>query len=210
MSGARAWTVRPLAMAALLAFCFLPAHSRVPAAKDENAYERGVPFVTDGEFPGGPCFRVAGRMTAENFFAGLKRVNTRDGVQFRRGKEILTTFPDEVLVQVQIRDLLCPDFVPGEGRKYLTPDEMKSLVMAFYWKRGFSLRKAEKVTPVNAFTQKIPRPAWLQDPDANLPDRYVWNFEVSVGAAGVPLTDHLVLVIRENDGKIVARVSARM
>jgi hypothetical protein len=45
---------------------------------------------------------------------------------------------------------------------------------------------------------------------ADLPERLVWSFEFSVTGAGVPLTDSLVLIFREPDGRIAARVAARM
>jgi hypothetical protein len=43
-----------------------------------------------------------------------------------------------------------------------------------------------------------------------LPARYEWTFEFVVPSAGVPLMDSLAFVFRTADGKIAARVAARL
>jgi len=63
---------------------------------------------------------------------------------------------------------------------------------------------------VNATVQKIEVPAWLRSENPNAPEKYIWSYDLSVRTAGVPLTDHLILVVHTGEGKIVARVSARM
>jgi hypothetical protein len=37
-----------------------------------------------------------------------------------------------------------------------------------------------------------------------------WDYELDVPSAGIPLTDSLVLIVRRDDGRIAARVAARM
>jgi len=44
----------------------------------------------------------------------------------------------------------------------------------------------------------------------NLPEKFEWSYEYTVPSAGVPLTDSLVLVLRDADNRIVARVAARL
>jgi hypothetical protein len=44
----------------------------------------------------------------------------------------------------------------------------------------------------------------------NLPEQLEWAYEYVVPSAGVPLTDSLVLVLRDEENRIVARVAARL
>jgi hypothetical protein len=198
---------RPLAL--LMVSC-LPANSLAPTARDDHEYERGVPFVTDGAIPGGPCLRIFGHVTSPDFFIGLKRVSVANGYEFRRGKQIVTEFPEQLALQFQIRDIPCPDAALGDKRKYLTPELVSPLILSLYWKRGFALRKVEKATPVNATIQKIEPSPWLRNENPNYPDKFIWSYDLTVRTAGVPLTDHLILVVRTPERKLVARVSARM
>jgi hypothetical protein len=43
-----------------------------------------------------------------------------------------------------------------------------------------------------------------------LPEKLEWSYEYSVPSGGVPLTDSLVLVLRDENNRIVARVAARL
>jgi hypothetical protein len=43
-----------------------------------------------------------------------------------------------------------------------------------------------------------------------LPEKLEWLYEYVVPSAGVPLTDSLVLVLRDEENHIVARVAARL
>jgi hypothetical protein len=45
---------------------------------------------------------------------------------------------------------------------------------------------------------------------AELPERLLWSYELDIPSAGIPLTDGLVLIFRREDGRIAARVAARL
>jgi hypothetical protein len=45
---------------------------------------------------------------------------------------------------------------------------------------------------------------------AELPPRYEWSYEMTVSSAGVSLSDSLAFVFRTPDGRIAARVAARL
>ena len=45
---------------------------------------------------------------------------------------------------------------------------------------------------------------------SELPKRYLWSYELGIPSAGVPLSDSLVLVFRTSDGRIAARLAARL
>ena len=58
--------------------------------------EGGVFFSTDGHLPNGSCFRLAGQMTAPEFFAGLRRVETDQGTSYVSHDKVVTQYPDQV------------------------------------------------------------------------------------------------------------------
>ena len=80
--------------------------------------------------------------------------------------------------------------------------------MSLYWKHGVELRPVTGVEPkyFSVDPIRVQAVGRVGDP----PERLVWSYEFAVAGAGVPLTDSLVLIFREPDGRIAARVAARM
>ena len=193
---------------ALLSPAF-PFPTSAPAPpKKVSSYDGGVVFLTDGGIPGGPCLRLSGRLTGV-FFAGLKRIDGSSGTEFLRGSERVTQFPEKVFVHFVIRDHPCPEeLAPAGPPAHLTREVMFPLRLAFYWKRGLQLRPIEGVTRKTFSVQPV-KP-YAKDLAPDLPERYVWSYEFAVPSAGIPLTDHFVLVLRMPDDRIVARVAARL
>lgn len=172
-------------------------------------FEGGVFMETDGSLSDSTCFRLAGRMVSKDFFDDLKRVDDDDGTRFLRGKESITEFPDRVKLLFVIRDQPCPSQLHDiTGRVYLTREMMSKLRLSLFWKRGVELRPIDdfKVT----FFDVKPIPPYATELAAELPERLQWSYELDIGSAGVPLTDGLVLVFRREDGRIAARVAARL
>src|SRR5262249_25897491 len=138
----------------------------------------------------------------------LKRFDTPEGVVFRRGSEKVETFPDRVTLGFIVRDHPCSiDLQSVATHGYLTRSQMSSLKLSLYWKHGVELRPVGRAEPKYFSVDPIKVQAVGR---TELPERLVWSFEFSIPAAGVPLTDSLVLIFREADGRIAARVAARM
>jgi len=172
-------------------------------------YDDGVPFETDGTLPNGVCFRVTGRMSSQDFFDNLRRVETGESTLFRRGTQTVTQFPDSVIVSFAIRDELCPRELRQIGtRTYMTREMMDNLHLGLYWKRGLHLRPVTKATEISSSVEPIV--PYARNLAAELPKRYEWAWELAIPSAGVPLTDSLVFVFRTPDGWIAARVAARL
>jgi hypothetical protein len=172
-------------------------------------YDGGVFFETDGSLPNGVCFRVYGRVTSEDFFDNLKRVDTDEGTIFRRGTKTVTRFPDSLTVSYAVRDQACPSGIQKVGsRAYMTQEMMENLRLSIYWKHGVELRPVENIKLLDTRVDRInPYATALA---AELPRRYEWSYELSVPSAGVSLSDSLVFVFRTQDERIAARVAARL
>jgi hypothetical protein len=188
-----------------------PGASVSEAARNKTVwnYDGGVFFATEGSLPNGVCFRVNGEMNAGEFFDHLKRVDNEHGTVFRRGTETVTDFPGELLLSFDIHDQPC---VPGlreiEARTYLTREMIGTIRLYFYWKRGVELRPVKNISEVRSSVEPIvPHAEKLA---SELPKRFAWSYQLAVPSAGVPLTDSLVLVFRSTDGRIAARVAARL
>src|SRR5215475_13065908 len=162
-------------------------------------------MMTEGSISDGPCFRLAGRVSAPGFFDNLKRVDTSDGATFRRGSNTLSTFPDHLLLTFRVYDHPCSIKLERTSTQgYLTHNVMRGLQMSLYWKRGVELRPVNNVElKYFAVDPVTTRPV---DPRANPPEKFVWYYEFVLPGGGVPLTDRLVLVLREPNGHIAARV----
>jgi len=198
-----------------LAILFLlqlaPAASASQSRRDKNIwnYDGGVFFSTDGSLPNGVCFRVSGNLDAPGFFLNLKRINDEKGTLFRRGTETVTHFPEGLFLSFDIHDQPCtPGLQETAARTYLTPEMIGTLRVSFYWKRGVDLRPAKNITQLHSAVEPIaPYAASLA---SELPKRFEWSYQLAVPSKDVPLTDSLVMVFRTEDGRIAARVAARL
>jgi hypothetical protein len=172
-------------------------------------YFGGVFFIGDGGIPSGPCFRINGRVTSGDFFNDLKSYDYDDGVIFRRGSDEVTEFPNRLMLSFSIHDEPCDYGLQSVGTGvYLTPQEMGTLKLSLYWKRGVDMRPVGKISLEQS--SAVPVVPYAKNLADELPKRYVWSYELAVPASDVPLTDSLVLIFRNPQGRIVARVAARL
>lgn len=205
-------------LAALLFFSpLLSCAAQKPADKIKRIprtiwnFEGGVFLQTDGSLSEETCFRLAGRVTANDFFSNLKRIDDDDGTRFVRGQQAVAEFPDRVKLIFVVHDLPCTTDLQkavGPGRQYLTREMMSKLKLSLFWKSGVALRPIDdfKVT----FAAVKPVKPYAGELAKDLPEKLEWMYELDIPSKGVPLTDGLVLIFRRDDGRIVARVAARL
>ena len=197
------------ALAILSAAGLGAAHAQGIREKHAFYYDAGVPFATDGSLLGGVCFRVSGRVHSPDFFVNLRRIETPHGHVFLRGMETVTQFPDKLFLTYVIRDWPCdPEFHQREMQVYLTRELMSTMTLSLYWKNGVDMRPIKNSLELSSSVEAIvPYAKSLAD---ELPKRFEWSWERAVPSAGVPITNSLVLIFRTPDGRIVARVAARL
>jgi hypothetical protein len=172
-------------------------------------FDGGVFLQTDGSLSENTCFRLAGHMADKGFFDNLKRIDDKQGTRYLRGKEIVTEFPEHLKLLFVIHDQPCPSQVSdSKGRQYLTREMMSTLRLSLFWKRGVDLRPAENFK-VKFFSVE-PIPPYATELAKELPKRFQWAYELDIPSAGIPLSDSLVLIFRRDDGRIAARVAARL
>jgi len=85
---------------------------------------------------------------------------------------------------------------------------MSTLQLSLYWKKGLEMRPVKESTEIASSVEAVV--PYAKSLAAELPKRFEWSWELEVPSAGVPLTDSLVLMLRTPDGRIAARVAARL
>lgn len=215
---------RPLACL-LFAGLFFPGVAPRPATAQSTAqsktqskapptiwnYDGGIVMMSDGSLFDGPCFRISGKLTASEFFEGMKRLDSTSGIVYRRGNDVVTFFPNQLHLTFVMYDIPCDDKLQRAGsRIYLSPSLMSTLRISFFWKRGMELRPVAGVQPKNFQIQRID--PYAKELAKELPEKFEWWFEYDVPSEGVPLTDSLVIILRTADHheRLAARVAARM
>jgi hypothetical protein len=187
-----------------------PAKSK-PAKRTVWNLDGGVFFATDGHLPNGSCFRLSGQMNAPDFFDGLRRVDSEEGTSYYLRGQMVTEYPGEVQIVIHLLDFPCSlDLKETLVRPPITRQTMATLRLNFYWKQGVHMRPVEDTKRTSAEVRRIGTFAAGPAADDELAPRYEWSYAFTVNSENVPLTNDLVLIITGEDGKIAARVAARL
>src|SRR5277367_6478264 len=88
------------------------------------------------------CINFNPVMTAGDFFDGLQRQETPSGDQFRKSSQVVTTFPDQITVQVHTAVAVCDAalYTPAP-----LPSFFNGLQFKVQWKRGLMMRSVAQV-----------------------------------------------------------------
>lgn len=140
---------------------------------------------------GGHCWRMSANIV-DSSLAKLRKKRSGSGTEFRRGKNVIERFPDEVMVEVSVTDCTSPYAVP------VSRDILSAMQFAAEWRRGTEER------PVGGLY--VPR---TRSRDG-LPESSdtVQIFELSIQSSDVPLSDQLVLTVSSSEGKKIAEFVA--
>jgi hypothetical protein len=140
---------------------------------------------------GGRCWRMSANIV-DSSLAKLRKKRSGGGTEFRRGKNVIEWFPDEVMVEVSITDCTSPYAVA------VNRDILSAMQFAAEWRRGAEER------PVGGL--HVPRTR-SRDSSQESSDT-VQIYELSIQSSNVPLTDQLVLTVSSSEGKKIAEFVA--
>jgi hypothetical protein len=180
-----------------------------PRGKTVWNYDGGISVATEGQIPNGPCFRLAGHMTAGSFFDNFRREDSTSGTLYRRGSDVVTEFPERMKLKLMVYDWPCEEGLKQTGtRMYLNRAMISSMRVSFSWKHGMEVRPAHEIKLTNAVAH--PLDPYAVELAKELPERFEWLFDFDVPSKGVPLTDSLVIIFTNPSGRILARFAARL
>jgi len=163
---------------------------------------RVLPMGMDLIHAGSMCLVLSADVESGTFFEGLTSHSQHGQQTFRVGSKEVKFFPEHVSIRLDGFLDKCGPHEEGRYRNDLRLDGefMSSLRFKTYWKRGFDMRT------VDAKVEKQDSPSGL-DLALLSPSIDVWEYELSITAEDVPLTDSLVLLISDSTGKELSRLS---
>jgi hypothetical protein len=156
-------------------------------------YKEKVPLSVGEVRRGDTCVTFAPEMSSGDFFDGLQRLDLPSGSMYRKYKQPVTLFPTyiEVLIYVSIHKCDADLYTSAKA-----PDFVSKIKFRLQWKRDLDMRPADftiEQVPLN-----------LDDGD----DRML--FVMRIKDQNVPLSDHLILSVWNEQGKLLSRMSARL
>jgi hypothetical protein len=165
---------------------------RLPA-QQQTKNSSSIPMGSEQITLDGICITFNASMNSPEF-TGLERIETPSGVELRRSKKIVKTFPDLVDVEIWAIPTVCNSRGRSNQPKDLGAEAVDALTFRFSWKRDFDLRPAETLDSVKK----------------HFSGRNIWLFYIQVKGAEIPTTDHLILHIVGKEGHDLAKLSGRL
>jgi hypothetical protein len=150
---------------------------------------------------GSICLALAANANRDPFLADIKIRKRNGNEEFRKGSRQVQVFPEHLTVTFLGGLRQCGPREEGRERPELRIDAefMDSLQFDAYWKHGFDLaRSSVKVMSKERSSYQ------LQDGDG------LWTYELAVKSENVPLTDALVLFVRDAGGREIGRLSGKL
>lgn len=187
----------------------LVATSAHAAPKKKTQFEMFVPVEPQPIKTDRLCGNLSGALSADQFFDGLVRIDTKHSVEFRKDSQPVKEFPSQVAVALAGDIAPCGaagsgspvDFVrPGKGS---TPQEVNQFVNGLKftaaWKNNYGFE------PVQNFSVTKSAPT---DKSWRANDQIPWRFALQVPSQGVPLTNQLVISVYAPSGIKLATFTA--
>jgi hypothetical protein len=166
----------------------------VQGAAPTVEYKEVVPLSSGQVRDHDVCVNFSPVMTSGDFFDGLQRHETPSGDEFQKNSRLLTNFPEQLTIQLQLSIFVCDAdiFTPAPAPSFVNGIRFKA-----QWKRGLAMR------PVSEF--KVQRVAITsEEGDSRL------LFLLKIRDQDVPLTDHLIISVISPQGKLLSRMSGRL
>jgi hypothetical protein len=176
--------------AALSAGLALPGY----AAK-KTTYETFVALPAHHFKADGICGDLSGRASAGKFFEGLQRIETEQGVEFRRKSKAVREFPDEIQFWLEGAIGACPASLPNTGTSTALLDFVKGVTVTADWIDGDSPRTVSNLS----VTKFPPVATWFMEYE-----QPQWGLSIKVPSNGVSISTALdVSVLSESGHKVM-------
>jgi hypothetical protein len=149
-----------LCFAALSAGLALPGH----AAK-KTTYETFVVLPAHRFQADGICGDLTGTASAGKFFNGLQRIETEQGVEFRRKSKVVREFPDEIEFSLEGAIGSCPASLPNSATRTVLNDFVNNVRVTADWTDGDNSRaisnlSVTKIPPITGWFREFEQPRW--------------------------------------------------
>jgi hypothetical protein len=155
------------------------------------------------------CGVIAGFLQNGNFFEGLERKGTKPRVEFRKGRQTIREFPDQIFVRLEVLPTRCPPpanpsllgGLPGEAPAADPTNFMNGWKFAAAW---MDAGQAKPVADVSAITTSAQKVVFAEQ------DRAPWTYTLTLPSKGIPLEDSLVISVVSDTGAAVTTISVSL
>lgn len=170
---------------------FILLASSVEAGSSKKIFTATVPMSSNYAKIGDVCVSFNASMNSP-WFGGLQRVETESGVTFRHSKNIESTYPKVIDLQVWARPYLCNSWKMRS--KDLGVKAIESLSFNCFSNRRGDL---QPLGTLSTFKKRFAKTGQ-------------WLFIIQVETTNIPLEDHIVLTVLDEDKKELARISGQL
>lgn len=193
MSAFRCVGIVVVSLFPLIAFTAL-GEARGQEAAQIVEYKEVVPLSSGQVRDHDVCVTFSPVMAAGDFFDGLQRHETPSGDEFHKNSRLVTSFPEQLTVQLQLSISVCDAdiYTPAPAPSFVSGIRFRA-----QWKRGLAMRPVTEL--------RVQRVAITsEEGDSRL------LFLLKIRDQDVPLTDHLIISIISPQGKLLSRMSGRL
>jgi hypothetical protein len=145
---------------ALSAGLALPGHAAKKTTHETSLVLPAHRFQADGV-----CGDLMGRASAGKFFNGLQRIETEQGVEFRRKSKVVREFPDEIEFSLEGAIGSCPASLPNSATSTELNDFVNNLTVTADWTGGDNAKtvgnlSVTKIPPIVGWFREYEQPRW--------------------------------------------------
>ena len=144
------------------------------------------------------CLSVHGTLTAGSFFADLRRIDVGGQLEYKKHGQAVKEYPEWLTASIDID--LCQAPSPYSTSSLFLGDS-RPFRFEVDWKHEMQMRPAV-VAPAAAHCSRYSPVALLGEDPPSI------HCEMTVASKGVPLADHLIVLIFRADGRRLTRISA--
>lgn len=134
----------------------------------------------------------------DEFYKGLKEVKSKPAVPYRRGHDVVVSYPDSTKVRLE----LWKEFPETNPCLVLPKFDPAKLQFRVEWQNGQQIVPGKGKFAVSE--PSSPQP-WCEDKC-----RAVWAYELTVDSEKVPLQSQLILTIETEDGTQLAKYLGKL
>jgi hypothetical protein len=147
-------------------------------------------FQTDGI-----CGDLSGKASAGKFFNGLQRIETEQGIEFRRKSKIVYEFPDEIEFSLEGAIGSCPASIPNSATSTALNEFVNNVKVTADWTDGGNRRAISNPS----VTKTPPITGWFSESEQPR-----WGLSIKIPSNGVSISNTLdVSVLSESGHKVM-------
>jgi hypothetical protein len=160
-------------------------------AAKKTTYESSISLPIHQFEADGFCGTLAGWVRAGDFLKGLQRIETKQGIEFRKKSKIVRQFPEEVGFDLTGTIGSCPTSLPNSETVASLNDFVNSLSISADWLDG----NVSQTVGDLSVTRTLPVTRWFSEYE-----KPQWGLSIKVPSKAVPIVSVLVVSLLSKSG----------